>query len=421
MKPTEKESPWFSESDGSTGSILRNTRLRENNRTTIKKMMESARVRLTESIGRAYKVNLNDKKVFAFWDEESQSANMNFNQTKFRESVYNLCYKLREANAEGALQQFLRAQINTITNGYYQLVETVHESIYQVVPSKMFQELYAPMYRGDVPRQVVRGQTYPEGRVVGEDIQLRNRKFGIIYPFERERWEDDQSGMIAQRSADGGEQMRILKDAWAFQKFIGTAGAYGDDPIPATETTPSDETNWPFTNSSAPFVGGGYNAPTSYGAMTPALIQAGDLALMQQLDKLGNKMLVNTNTLLVGTSNKFTGRTLLNSEWYPTTTSVKVGGGAGTDSTIGTNYAKNVMEGLYNLVVSRFLPVKSWAIGESGKGLVFQQRTPLEVTQENPQSGPAFSADEFRFKVRERWNCDWIEPRFWWLGNDGTV
>jgi hypothetical protein len=421
MAEREKE-PWFLESDGSTGSVLRNTRLRESNRSLVRKMMESAQRAMAETLKRAYKVDVTNKKMFPFWDEESQTANVNFRQTKFREAVYNLCYQLREANAEGALQQFLRAQINTITNGYYNLVETVHESIYQVVPSKMFIELYAPMYRGDVPRQVVRGQTYPEGRIVGEDIQLRNRKFGIIYPFERELWEDDQSGMVAQRSADGGEQMRILKDAWAFQKFIGTAGAYGDDPIPACETVPSDETaGWPWLPSSTPFVGGGFNRPASYGAMTPALIQAGDLQLMQQLDKLGNKMLVNPNTLLVGTSNKFSARTLLNSEWYPTTTSVKVGGGTGADTTIGGTFARNVMEGLYNLVVARFLPVKAWSIGEAGKGWVFQQRTPLEVTQENPQSGPAFSADEFRFKVRERWNCDAIEPRFWWLGNDGTI
>lgn len=419
----KEEEKWLFDNENTTGSVLRSTRLRESNRATVKRMMEAQQRAMAESLRKSYRVNVLDEKTFPFWDKETQSANINFSQRKFREAVYSHCYKLREANVEGALQQFLRAQINTITNGYYNLVETVHESIAQVVPSKMFIELYAPMYRGDVPRQVVRGQTFPEGRIVGEDIQMRNRKFGIIYPFERELWEDDQSGMVAQRSADGGEQMKILKDAWSFQKFIGTAGTYGDDPIPACETVPADETSstFPWATSAVPLQGGGINRPTSYGAMTPALIQAGDLALMQQLDKLGNKLLVNPNTLLVGTSNKFTARTLLNSQWYPTTTSVKIGGGAGTDSTIGTSFAENVMKGLYNLVVARFLPVKAWSVLEAGKGFVFQQRTPLEVTQENPQSGPAFSADEFRFKVRERWNVDWIEPRFAWLGNDGTV
>ena len=57
----------------------------------------------------------------------------------------------------------------------------------------------------------------------------------------------------------------------------------------------------------------------------------------------------------------------------------------------------------------------------AGKGLIGQIRDPLEVTQENPQSGVAFSADEFRYKARSRWNFDWLEPRFWYLGNNGTV
>lgn len=414
---------WFSENQ-SAGYVLRNTRLRESNRRVTKRMNEALLKRNAASMQQAYRVDISDKKTFPFWDEEAQEANINFSQKKFRESIYGLCGKLREANAEGALQQFLRAQVNTITNGYYELVETVNESIYQITPSSHAIELYAPMYRGDVPRRVMRGQTYPEGRIVGEDLQLKNWKYGIIYAFERELWDDDTTGMVAMRARDGGEQMRILKDAWAFGKFIGTPTTYGDDPIPGSETQPVDEANWPFTSSAAPFVGGGFNRPTAFEAFTPGNVQEGDLALMQQLDKLGNKMLVSPNTLLVGSSNKFTARTMLNSEWYPSSTSLRIGGGAGADSTIGganVFAARNELNGLYNLVVSLFLPRKSWAIGVAGKGLIGQIRDPLEVIQENPQSGVAFSADEYRFRARERWNYDWLEPRFWWLGNDGSI
>lgn len=414
---------WFSENQA-TGFVARNTKLRESNRRTIKRLNEAQLRRNAEAMKTAYRVDITDKKAFPFWDEESQEANQNFSMRRFREAVYGLCGKLREANAEGALQQFLRAQVNTITNGYYELVETVNESIFQIAPSSHAIELYAPMYRGEVPRRVMRGQTFPEGRIVGEDLQLKNWKYGIIYAFERELWDDDTTGMVAARARDGGEQMRILKDAWAFQKFIGTAGVYGDDPIPASETKPADETNWPFTTSSAPFVGGGFNTGASNVAFTPANVQTADLQLMQQKDKLGNKMLVSPNTLLVGSANKFTARTLLNSEWYPSSASLKIGGGAGTDSTIGGSSvfaARNELNGLYNLVVSLFLPTKAWAIGVAGKGLVGQMRDPLEVIQENPQSGVAFSADEYRFRARERWNFDWIEPRFWYLGNDGSV
>lgn len=414
----DKKETWFSENE-STGYVLRNTRLRESNRRMEKRLDQACQRKFAESIARAYRVNVMDKKVFKFWDDEAQEANMMFSQKKFRESVYNMCYKLREANAEGALQQLLRAQVSTITNGYYELVDVVYDSIYQMAPSSHAIELYAPVYRGDVPRRILRGQTYPEGRIVGSDLQLKNWKYGIIYTFERELWDDETTGMVATRSKDGGEQMKILMEAWAMQKFIGTAGAYGDDPIPASETQPSDESNWPWTLSSATFVGGGWNKLSPV-AFDIGPLQAADLQLMQQLDKLGNKMLVKPNTLACGSALKFVARTLLNSEWYPTTGPQKVSG-TGAASTIGTTYARNVMDGMYNLVISLFLPQKAWALGMAGKGLVGQIRDPLEVVQENPQSGVAFSADEFRFRARSRWNFDWLEPRFWVLGNDGTV
>jgi hypothetical protein len=80
-----------------------------------------------------------------------------------------------------------------------------------------------------------------------------------------------------------------------------------------------------------------------------------------------------------------------------------------------------VLDGAYNLVISRFLPRKAWALGEAGKGIVFQRRDPLEVVQENPMSGMAYSNDIYSFRSRARWEPDWIDPRFWFLGNDGTV
>lgn len=423
MKTKEKaEVPFFSENQP-TGDVLFSTRLRESNRRIVKKLLERNSYRtgildVADQMMESYHVNILNKKAFGFWDEEAGEANFDFNWKKMREAVYGL----REANAEGALQQFLRAGVNTITNGYYQLVETMHDSVMSTVPSSKAIELYAPLYRGSIPRQVQRGGPFAEGRVVGVDIQLRNRKFGNIMPFERELFEDDQTGQIRDRAQDGGQQMKILEDAWAFQKFIGSAGSFAGDPIPASETKPSDETgNWPWTTSATPFVGGGYNAPTSYGAFSSQLVQNGDAQLMQQLDRLGNLMLVNPNLLLVGTQNKFTARTLLNSEWYPSTAAMTVAAAGGGQTAIGTAFAKNVLEGLYNLVVARFLPVKAWALGEAGKGFVFQTRVPLEVIQENPQSGASFSADEFRFRTRSRFNVDAIEPRFWWLGNDGSI
>lgn len=391
-------------------SVVRFSPMIEANRALTKRVLEHGQNNMLESMRSAFGVDLTDKKLFAFEDPY-------FSFKGFRESCYKVASKkMQEANAENTFSQLLRAGINMIANNWYQLVETNHEMVGASTVSTKAVEPYAPMHRGAVPRRVPAGSAFPRTRVAGLDIQILNEKFGAISDFERELFDDDQTGQIVQRARDIGENMRILEDAWFFQRFIGSAGSYAGDPIPASQTY---STVW--TPSSSPFTGGGYNRPTSYGILTPANVQAGDIALMNQLDLLGNKMLVNTNTLLVGVNYKFAARAMLNSQWYPSTATIKAGGGAGADTTLGTNYAKNVMEGLYNLVVSRFLPAYAWSIGEAGKGIVFQRRDALELIQENPMSGMAFSVDVYAFRSRARWEPDWIDPRFWWLGNDGTA
>lgn len=391
-------------------SVVRLSPLIEANRNLTKRVHEHKSSAMLESIRRAFGVDLADKESFNFEDPF-------FSWIKFREAAYKVAErKMQESNAENTFSQLLRAGINMIANNWYELVETNHEMVGASTFSTKAIEPYAPLHRGAVPRRVQAGGQFPRTRVAGLDILITNEKFGAIVDFERELFDDDQTGQIAQRAKDIGENMRILEDAWFFQRFIGTAGDYAGDPIPASQTY---STVW--APATAPLAGGGYNRPASYLAFTPANLQLADLALMQQLDLLGNKMLVNPNTLLVGTSNKFSARTLLNSEWYPSNATVKIGGGAGADSTLGVAFARNVMEGLYNLVVSRFLPAKAWSIGEAGKGIVFQRRDALEIIQENPASGMAFSNDVFQFRSRARWEPDWVDPRFWFLGNDGTI
>jgi hypothetical protein len=388
-------------------SVVRLSPLIEANRRITKRVQEHSLNNLLESVRRTFRVDLTEKAHFDFEDPF-------FSWTKFREAAYKLAEsQMQESNAENTFAQLLRAGINMIANNWYNLVETNHEMVGATTFSTKAVEPYAPVHRGAVPRRVAAGGQFPRTKLQGLDIQIVNEKFGAIADFERELFDDDQTGQIAQRAKDIGENMRILEDAWFFQRFIGTAGEYAGDVIPASQTY---TTVWSTTLS-----GGGANKPSSYVAFNPDSVQAADLALMNQLDLLGNKMMVNPNTLLVGTSNKFTARTLLNSEWYPATGAMLVGGTGGTGTTIGTTFAKNVLEGLYNLVVSRFMPKKSWALGEGGKGIVFQRRDALEVIQENPASGMSFSLDVFQFRSRARWEPDWVDPRFWYLGNDGNT
>ena len=383
-------------------------KLMESNRAARTFLQNKAAKRMTESLKECYGVDVTDKATFDF-------DNPGFSWAGLRESAYKLASKMREANAETVFGSLLRAGINNIANSWYELVEVNHEKVGATTVSNKRVELHAPLHRGAVPRRVAQGQPFPETRLAGLDIQIENEKFGAIVGFERELFDDDQTGQISQRARDIGENMAILEDAWFFTRMIGDAGSYAGDTIPASRTY---STVW--YAAASPMTGGGINSLTSLAAFTSDNVQAMDIILMNQLDLLGNKMLVNPNTIVSGTNNKFSARTLLNSEWYPSTSAILAGGTGGTGSAVGTSFARNVLDGAYNLVVSRFLPVKSYLLGEAGKGIVFQRRDPVEVVQENPASGAAFQTDEFRFRSRARWEPDWIDPRFWCLGNKTT-
>ncbi len=376
----------------------------EANREIREGLQERSMESMLESCRSSFGVDLSKESDFNF-------KSPFFSWKAFREGAYEVAReRMQEANAENTFGQLLRGGFNMLANNWYNLVQTNHELIGATTYSTHALELHAPMGRGSVPRRVVKGGKFPEMGLSGKDIQIVNEKFGSITTIERELVDDDQTGQIMSRVQDAGMNMRILEDAWFFQRFIGTAGSFAGDVIPASQTYPSG----PFTVAQT-------NRPASYAAFGSDAVQAGDIALMNMLDPQGNKLLVNPNTLLVGTKNKFTAAALLQSTSYASTTAHLVGGTGGANSGIGTTFAKNVLEGLYTLVVSRFMPSKAWAIGEAGKGIVFQRRDATEMTQETVMGGAAFSNDEYRFKSRARWEPDWIDPLFWYLGNDGTV
>lgn len=329
--------------------------------------------------------------------------------------------ELREADSSSAFTQFLRAGIQSITNGMYESTSVTYEDWVTVVQSNKDTELYAPNHGVAFPRQVGPSQLYPEVGAAALDLQLKNLKFGAIYGLERELLEDDQTGSFQRQAGMLGEYMRILQEVLCYGKLASVASMqYIDYSIPVSETKPSYEASYPWSTA---LRGGGATKPSAYSLLTQAAIQAGLVALQNQKNLQSIKMQVSPTRLITGPQLQFDASVLLNSAYYPS--------GAAAAGSPGGAFAINPIKGLLDHTVSRFVfkndgtvsgDSKAWYIVDDSKPwFVLQMREAVTIEQEATNAGEAFNRDVMRFKARSRMNADFIDPRFAWQGNDGSV
>jgi hypothetical protein len=399
---------------GKTGSKLRESHNKSWERMQ-GRVLESLRGQIRAAYGE--ELDITDPEIKEMLD----FTDPNFSIKSFRESAYRFFSKIREASAEGGLQQLLRAGIQMSVNSEYQSVETNFEEIVNSVPSNKAIELYAPLYRAGFMADTEEGDEPVRLGAKGADFQIRNGKKAAIFEVTEEMFEDDMTSQITEQAQQIGQNGKILKDSIVFVRWLGKAGVdAGGRKVPASQTAAqAGETNWPFAVKFAN--GGGQNRLTAYTAFAyNALLEARQLA-RQMKDPKGNKMLVNPSALIGGAALQDIFEELLTSDYYASNADMKIPSGAKASTGIGTGFARNIMKGKYNPVNSIWLPDTAWGIMQAGKGLTLQQRRPLRVMQENPASGPAFTCSVFRYKIDERWAIDWREPRFAILGSDGTI
>ena len=386
------------------------SKIAESNRKSVTAQAAKGMARVKEAVAR-FKIDIEKEPMFADPD--------NINFVKMRESAYKHAETIREANAEGVFSALLKAGLNMMANKWYTgNVPTVHEQIGLVTTSDKAVEAYAPLQRSDLPSRVPAGGKFPETDMKGLDIQIRNYKYGQKMVFGRELFDDDKSNQIKQKAEELTSNMPIWENIYFAQRFIGAAGSYNGRVIPASETF---STIWASAATGISGVISSPNKPASFVVFGPDGLMAAFDALINMKDALGNKILNMPDTIYHGTSLFFPVSTVLNSAFYPFSAAMKAGGTGGTSTAVGTNYAENVLKGMFNPVMDRFLPSYAWAVGEAGKGMVIQRRDPTEIIMENPASGEAFSADGYATRSRGRWEMDWAGLGFWYLGNDGTV
>lgn len=328
--------------------------------------------------------------------------------------------KLQEADSASAFTQVLVAGVSNIANAAYQSVETTYEDWVQTEQTNLFETPLAPLHGITFPREVGPNEAYPELRAAGLNLKLRMRKFGSLYPLEMELEQFDQTGQFPQVGARLlGEYMKLVHEVYVMGKLASVSGMqYSNLTIPTSETKPSDESVYPWSNT---LVGGGRSRLATYKVLSQAAIQEADINLMNQLNILGLKMQAKGSRIVVGPRWKFDAAVLLNSAFYPTAQTT----GTGTFQSI------NPIQGLYNLSVSRFMFDQNgtasnnsaawYLIDDTKPWFVMMLKEALMVQQEAENAGQSFERDVVRFKGRTQFNCDIVDPRFAMQGNDGSV
>src|SRR5260221_4997210 len=264
-----------------------------------------------------------------------------FKWSKVKRKLYE-AGKLREADSETAFVQVLRAGVQSLVNSMYMTVPTVYEQWTTTVQSSLLEELYAPIHGLSFPQEVGEQEKFGESYALGLDIKLRNRKYGEIYPVSRELLEDDQTGQFQKLAGLMAEYGRLVLEVLAHAKLASVSGMkYANMSVPQSETKPANESTYPWSTT---LVGGGATTGSSQVALNQANIQTAIVALMNQLNLLGLKMLVQPDTIIISPKFSFDLSVLMHSAYYPS--------GAAAAGSTGGAFAINPIRGILDPVIS---------------------------------------------------------------------
>jgi len=398
------------------GLRLSSVKMQEHNKKVVSHALQKSpdMLRMREAMKGRYGVDVMDPAKFPV-------ENPGFSWESLRNKI---ATKFHEADSESALVQFVRAGVMQIASAWYEKVESSWQEWVLSVPSKRRTELYAPNHGVAFPREVGNSMVYPEVGVAALDLELQNRKYGSIYAVEKELLEDDQTGSFAQQAAMLGEYLGLLTEVLCYAKLASVANmTYIALKIPPSETKPDYEAVYPWAPAATPLRGGGITRATTLAALTSPNVQLGVTTLGRQKNLQGIRMMAKPDHLVVGTANEFNAKLILHSAFNPQAPATSPGTGTGP-------FGTNVMQGALDLTVSQFMfkndgtcdgDSNAWYLTKKGRGFIMQLRSPVLVEQEAPNSGQSFDRDIMRFKASMRGNADFIDPRFLYQGNDGSV
>jgi len=333
--------------------------------------------------------------------------------------------ELGEATSASAFGQLLRAGVQVIANDWYLRTPVSWPEYVQEVQSDKRQEFYAPLHRSSLPKLTRPQQPYKEQPLSGEDIELINKKFMGGESFEAELWEDDQTGQIRTRAQSLGEAQRIIEEIYVAGRLQGLSNyTVADFVVPAsqyrTRNAVGSVISTPYSTNL--YTTGQGNRPAAFAQLNAVTFKQARAALMNALDPKGIKILCRPNHLVVSTQDDQNARTLIESDYWPAVQGLSgQTASTATSGALAGAFSKNTFKGLVSFSVNYFFKDWAWVMMEKKKGPVFQRRAPMSVVQEVPNSGNSFDLDAIRWRSRSRWEFDFIDSRFTFLGNDGSV
>lgn len=309
--------------------------------------------------------------------------------------------ELHEANAESSFGYLLKAAVQEYANDSYKDLPVVYPQLVTEINSKRRSEVYGGLYRPNLPKPVDAGEKFHDTSFKGFERELVNHKYGHIETFERELFDDDQTGQVRTRASNLGEGFKTFEEIYVLSRLFGAARTEEGIDIAAS--------NWTDNGTPGCFTTALGNRPSTYTRLSQDGLEAAHITMRSMKDPLGRKFLVVPRFLLVSPEDEFTAYRILNSPLMANT------------ATATTAAQVNPLQGRYTPVSSPFVKAYAWLLGDMPRGFVFQRRDPLEIIQESPNSGDSFRQEVYAFRARERFEADWIEPRFAYLGNNGDV
>jgi hypothetical protein len=319
-----------------------------------------------------------------------------FSFRKLEEAAYRIA-DLKEANSISTFAWLLRSAVQEFANDNYRDLPVIYPNLVTEVTSRRRSEVYGGLFRPNLPKLVDAGEKFQDTTFKGFEREIVNYKFGFIETFERELFDDDQTGQVRSRAANLGEGFRVFEEIYVISRIFGAARSEEGVDVPQSTLDSGNV----YTVAKG-------NRPSSFARLSATTLEAAHVALRSIVDPTGRKFLVTPTVLLVSPIDEFEAWRLINS---PNT-------GGSTTSPAGF---VNPLQGRYTVWSSPFVPSKAWAVGDFKRGFVFQRRDPLEIIQENVQSGFSFAQEVYAFRARERFEADWVESRFAYLGDDGSV